>query len=164
MEIISNPSAKYDADGMSGIINIKLKKIDRTKGLNGSLALSAGTRDKYNAAFSLNYRDKKFNFLPTIRTVAATTSTKARRTTAFFGNDTAYYIDQYTHGLRKGGNHLARAGFDFFPNQRNSFTLAGSFGYNYRVSSTVNTYHYTDAGRVPLYITDRNAVAGDKQV
>ena len=160
VEIISNPSAKYDADGMSGIINIKLKK-DRTKGLNGSLALSAGTRDKYNGAFSLNYRDKKFNFFTNYSYRYNNSFNKGTAYNGFFGQDTSYYIDQFTNGLRKGGNHLARAGFDFFPNQRNTFTIAGSFGYNYRVSTTTNSYYYKDSGRMPLSMTDRNAVTGE---
>lgn len=125
VEIISNPSAKYDADGMSGIINIKLKK-DRSKGLNGSLALSAGTRNKYNAAFSLNYRDSKFNFFTNYSYRYNHSFNNGTAYNGFFGNDTSYYIDQYTDGYRKGGNHLARAGFDFYPNQRNTFTIAGS--------------------------------------
>src|SRR5690606_8175750 len=61
VEIITNPSAKYDAEGQSGIINIVLKKNVRT-GLNGSVTASGGSYDNYSAGVDLNYRDQKFNF------------------------------------------------------------------------------------------------------
>ncbi len=61
VELITNPSSKYDAEGQSGIINIVLKK-NKKLGLNGSLALSAGNRDNYNANTSLSYQNDKWNF------------------------------------------------------------------------------------------------------
>lgn len=62
IEIISNPSAKYDAAGNAGIINIRLKK-NRLFGTNGSAnaGYSVGTYGKYNTGLSLNHRNKKFN-------------------------------------------------------------------------------------------------------
>ncbi|WP_225872449.1 outer membrane beta-barrel family protein [Pedobacter polaris] len=60
VELITNPSAKYDAEGQSGIINIVLKK-NKKLGFNGSLALSAGNRDNYNANTSLSFQNKKIN-------------------------------------------------------------------------------------------------------
>lgn len=62
IELITNPSAKYEAAGNAGIINIKLKK-DKTIGTNGSVnaGYAIGTYAKYNTGLSLNYRNKKFN-------------------------------------------------------------------------------------------------------
>ena len=60
VELITNPSAKYDAEGQSGIINIVLKK-NKKLGLNGSLALSAGNRDNYNANTNLSFQNSKVN-------------------------------------------------------------------------------------------------------
>ena len=158
VEIISNPSAKYDADGMSGIINIKLKK-DKKQGLNGSLALSAGTRDKYNGNFSLNYRDKKFNFFTNYSYRYSNMFNKGKTLNNFFGTDTSYYIDQTAFGFRKGGNHLARAGFDFFPNTKNTFSISGSFGYNYNTNVNTNVYNYQSGTRSPLYTNIRESGA-----
>ncbi|MBK7883233.1 MAG: TonB-dependent receptor family protein [Chitinophagaceae bacterium] len=61
--MISNPSARYDAQGNAGIINIKLKK-NRKYGLNGSVSagLNVGLTPKTNSAISLNYRNKKSNW------------------------------------------------------------------------------------------------------
>jgi outer membrane receptor protein involved in Fe transport len=60
VELITNPSAKYDAEGQSGIINIVLKK-NKKLGFNGSLALSAGNRDNYNGNTSLSFQNSKIN-------------------------------------------------------------------------------------------------------
>lgn len=62
IEIITSPSAKYDAAGKSGIINIKTKKTVIT-GINGSINLGAGAGKYgfYNAGFNLNWRTEKFN-------------------------------------------------------------------------------------------------------
>ncbi|RZL30912.1 MAG: TonB-dependent receptor, partial [Pedobacter sp.] len=60
VELITNPSAKYDAEGQSGIINIVLKK-NKKLGFNGNLSLSAGNRDTYNANTSLSFQNKKIN-------------------------------------------------------------------------------------------------------
>jgi outer membrane receptor protein involved in Fe transport len=60
VELITNPSAKYDAEGQSGIINIVLKR-NKKLGFNGSLALTAGNRDNYNANTNLSFQNKKIN-------------------------------------------------------------------------------------------------------
>src|SRR6201989_23315 len=54
IEVITNPGAKYDAQGIGGIINIILKN-NKAKGYNGSLSLSAGTRLE-NGSFNFNFR------------------------------------------------------------------------------------------------------------
>ncbi len=66
IELITNPSAKYDAAGNAGIINIKLKK-NKSLGMNGSVnaGWNIGTYAKYNAGASLNYRNKKINLFST---------------------------------------------------------------------------------------------------
>lgn len=62
IEIITNPSAKYEAAGNAGIINIRLKK-NKTFGTNGSVNLGyvQGFYPKYNGGFNLNHRNKKVN-------------------------------------------------------------------------------------------------------
>lgn len=62
IELISNPSAKYDAQGNAGIINIRLKK-DKKLGANGNVNLGYSTGEKawYNGGLSANYRNKKTN-------------------------------------------------------------------------------------------------------
>ena len=60
IEVITNPSAKYDAEGTSGIINIVIKKEER-KGINGSASINVGTPQNHSFGLSLNRRTEKFN-------------------------------------------------------------------------------------------------------
>jgi outer membrane receptor protein involved in Fe transport len=61
IELVTNPSAKYDPDGTAGIINIVLKKKSNL-GFNGIFNLNGGTGDKYNGSANLNYRTGDLNF------------------------------------------------------------------------------------------------------
>jgi len=60
IEIITNPSAKYEPDGAAGIINLVMKK-NSMNGLNGIVNASVGTGEKYRSDFMLNYRFEKLN-------------------------------------------------------------------------------------------------------
>ena len=60
VEVITNPSAKYEAEGTAGIINIVLKKEER-EGLNGSFTLNSGSPQNNSAGLSINRRTEKFN-------------------------------------------------------------------------------------------------------
>ncbi|MBL7473431.1 TonB-dependent receptor domain-containing protein [Robertkochia sediminum] len=65
IEVITSPSARYDAEGTAGILNIVLKR-DKTLGFNGSVQLNGGYPARFQATSNLNYRTKKFNFFNTI--------------------------------------------------------------------------------------------------
>ena len=60
IEIITNPTAKYNPEGKSGIINLKLKQ-KKTEGFNGNAMITMGTGNKYTTGLSLNYNKGRFN-------------------------------------------------------------------------------------------------------
>src|SRR5205814_1283300 len=60
VEVITNPSARYDAEGGGGIINIILKK-GKADGFNGSVTANTGIPENHGLNASLNYRSEKFN-------------------------------------------------------------------------------------------------------
>ncbi len=126
VEIVTNPSARYDPDGTTGIINIILKK-NRAEGFNGMVSVNAGTNDKYNASANLNYRVKKFNFFTTYNFRQFTnegTSLLHRETNI---NDTLSYLDQSGNSRRKGNFHNFLLGTDFFIDNYNTLSLSGMY-------------------------------------
>ena len=61
IEVVTNPSARYEAEGMAGIINIVLKK-NKRKGLNGSVNTNVGVPDNYGLGVNINYKKNKLNW------------------------------------------------------------------------------------------------------
>jgi iron complex outermembrane recepter protein len=60
VELITNPGARYEAEGVGGIINIILKE-QRLQGFNGQVNVSSGTGNKYTGGLNLNYRQNRWN-------------------------------------------------------------------------------------------------------
>lgn len=129
VELITNPSAKYDAEGQSGIINIILKKNVRT-GLNGSATASGGSYDNYSAGVDLNYRDRKFNFFG-----GYNYANRVRPGDDF--NDNTELIDgiiqensartiSTSENNRKGKNHTFRLGTDWYAAPKTTFSLGAN--------------------------------------
>ncbi len=121
IEVITNPSARYNPEGMTGILNIKLKK-KIAAGFNGMVTVGAGTRDKYNGSINLNYSTKYVNLFSSFdsRYNRRTGSGTMDRTT--FSPDTIV-LDQSMHSLDKGFNNSIKLGADFKLNPTNTLTF-----------------------------------------
>jgi len=155
IEIITNPSAKFDPEGMSGIINIKLRK-DRRAGLNGVATVGYGTWEKYNGSLNLNYRTQKFNLFTNY---SFNNRDFFRKGTTFTVNrrnpDSLHYVDQDIHLDMLRRSHMIRGGADWFINSKNTLSAFITYNTNSRSSDeTVNT-EYRDSQEIPSVITRR---------
>ncbi len=124
IELISNPSSKYDAAG-SAIINIKLKK-DTRLGTNGTIAAGygQGVYPKTNAGISLNHRSKRINVYGSYNYAYRKAFNHLVLERRFFQNDTfqgAYIQDNYLKF--PFNNHIVRTGVDFNINNKNSISF-----------------------------------------
>ncbi|MBD0256815.1 MAG: TonB-dependent receptor [Cytophagales bacterium] len=129
IEVITNPSARYEAEGMAGIINIVLKK-ERKEGFNGSFDLIAGHPDNFGAAANVNYRRKNLNFFVNYTASYRNTPGRSSLYQESYRNDTTFIYDQHWTNQLRGMNNNARAGIDYFFNDKNVLTGA----YTWRVS------------------------------
>ncbi len=124
IELITNPSAKYDAAGSAGIISIKLKK-DQRYGTNGSANASFGygRYAKTTGGLSLNHRHKKLNLFGSYGYNARNVYTSLRFHRDFFQNNLKTgSTDQFNEGHTLYQSHTYRAGLDYTLSRR---TLLG---------------------------------------
>lgn len=145
IEVITNPSAKYDAEGMSGIINIVLKK-QKKSGLNGLFSLNAGTRNKYTGSANLNYGTGKFNFFGGYDARYDESGMNGEFNRFGLENgDTIYTLKQTTTGLFTGLSHNIRLGADFSINSNNALTVSGSYRKGDRNNNSEILYRQFDS-------------------
>lgn len=120
IELISNPSSKYDAEGTAGIINIRLKK-NKNYGTNGTVTAgyAIGKYSKYNTALSLNNRSSKFNIYSNY------SNNWGDRANEFYlyREQRPYIFNQSSISKRSGLNHNYKAGVDYTINKKNSIGL-----------------------------------------
>lgn len=118
IELITNPSAKYDPDGMSGIINIVLHK-NTMVGFNGSLntGFSHEYRPKFNSGIDMNYRNGKFNVFGSYNNSIE----KNRNYGAIDRTDENTL--QNVEILDKEKSHVFKVGLDFYLNDKNTLSV-----------------------------------------
>jgi len=156
IEIITNPSAKYEAAGNAGIINIRLKK-NKSLGTNGSInaGVNFGVYPKYNTGIVLNHRTKNMNIFGNY---------------SYNGGTNRNTIDLYrtvldtlfnNHGTMKMKNesHNYKAGIDFFIDKKNvlGVMVNGTFS-----NPTVSNYSRTPISYIPTHTVDRILVADNQ--
>lgn len=125
IEVITNPSAKYDASGgNAGILNIVLKKAKRV-GYSGNVRAGIDQRGKWNLGGNVNIRQGKFNFFANANYNQRKSISNGVTDRNTFGKDTTFHLLQNDHNLSNGEFMFGRAGFDYFFDNRNTFTLSG---------------------------------------
>jgi len=125
VEIITNPSAKFEAEGTAGIINIVLKK-DRKKGLNGSFDLTAGVPTNYGISFGLNYRQDKLNFFTNVGLSKRENPGVSSQNQEFYVGDTTFLSQQASDRLRGGVSGSFRFGADYYLSDMDILTAAAT--------------------------------------
>ncbi|MGK7395474.1 MAG: TonB-dependent receptor domain-containing protein [Candidatus Cyclobacteriaceae bacterium M3_2C_046] len=142
VEVITNPSARYQAEGMAGIINIVLKK-ERSKGINGSFEFTVGHPDNIGTAVNLNYRRKALNFFInyglTYRNIENPNNSLYQEV---YDNDTTFITRQRNITRQKIFYNNIQLGADYFFDETNILTTA--FTYRHAKGKRNTEIHYTD--------------------
>ncbi len=137
VEIITNPSARYDAEGEVGIINIILKKEGRN-GLNGAFAFNGGYPADYGGSFNLNFRRNKFNFFASYGFNYRQRPGSGTSFQQFTLPDSTFAYEQDNTRLRGGRSHNVIGGIDYFFSDKSILTAS----FVYRRSDGINTSRY----------------------
>lgn len=126
VELITNPSAKYDASGGgAGILNIVLKK-NRKAGYNGNVRASIDSRGRPGFGGDVNIKQQKVNFFAAgMLGIRKSISNVETERTDYFSNSTAHSL-QTNNPINKGFFSFGRMGMDYFVNNRNTFTIGGN--------------------------------------
>jgi outer membrane receptor protein involved in Fe transport len=161
IEVITNPSSKYDAEGQSGIINIVLKK-NAQLGFTGSASATAGTQNTYNGTANLAYQTKKINIFGNYSYRAAdrvgdgfidkTVSTLPGITPA-----TSQYTNQISNQDFNFKGQNIRSGIDFFLDDKNTLSFSDNINIRKRVFNQNGLTTITQNG-TPYELQDQNNI------
>lgn len=126
VEVITNPSAKYEASGTAGIINIVMKKEEK-KGLNGSISVNTGYPHNHSVGLSLNHRSKKINFFTQLGVgykqwprYNDNINRNDNTQTSILSNGIEYRNEIFFNGI---------LGADYYIDANNIITVSGNFAY-----------------------------------
>lgn len=126
IDIITNPGAKYEAEGNAGIIDIRLKK-DKSLGANGSIrgTFSQGQFAQSNLNFTGNYRNKAMNVFGTLGLGQG----ESFNSMVFQSTQNDVYLDESNYGVRGWNNNNYRLGADFYLGDKSIIGILATGGY-----------------------------------
>ena len=148
VEIITNPSARYEAEGMAGILNIILKK-DRRQGFNGSFEVTTGYPTNLGAAANLNYRHKKVNFFINYGIAYRKQPAMGSMYQELYERDTTFILQQSSDATITGFNNNIRGGLDFYFTESSVLTASYLFrrsDANRQTDIRYDDYYFSKSG------------------
>jgi len=147
VEVITNPSAKYEAEGTAGIINIVLKKEEK-RGLNGSLTLNTGTPHNHSVGLSLNRRTEKFNLFTQLGIGYRELPSDNVNINRNLANNTE--LTSFGEAFRNETFYNVILGSDYYINPLNVITLSGSFAYEVEDQPSQTSFTFANQDVVEL--------------
>jgi outer membrane receptor protein involved in Fe transport len=162
IEVITNPSAKYDAEGTSGIINIVIKKEER-KGMNGSVSVNVGAPHNHSVGLSLNRRTEKFNLFSQLGAGYRELPTDSRNINRDLINNTS--ILSNGRDFRNEGFLNFILGTDYHINKYNILTLSGNFTYEVEDQPSTTYFNIPDQSGATIsewYRTEKTEATNPK--
>jgi outer membrane receptor protein involved in Fe transport len=126
VEVITNPSARYEAEGMAGVINIVLKK-DRNQGFNAAIDVITGYPTNMGGAANLNYRRNKINFFINYSVAYRVQPSRGAQYQERYSGDSTFYLRQTNDGTITGFNNNIRGGLDVFFTEKSVLTASYLF-------------------------------------
>ncbi|MDB5224128.1 MAG: TonB-dependent receptor [Chitinophagaceae bacterium] len=164
IEIMTNPSAKYDASGNSGIINLRTRK-NKMIGFNGSNSTnySQGVLPRFSNSINLNYRKGKINLFGNYNYSYRSSFEKLSLNRNFINSTTKEIetiFEQSSYMKSEGQGHNAKAGMDFYATDKTTFGIVLSGYINSRTNTGENTTYLKDKNNVVDYIL--NATNNEK--
>ena len=155
VELITNPSAKYDAEGQSGIINIVLKR-NKKLGFNGSLALTAGSKNSYNGNTSLSFQNKKINLYGNYSYRDGNRDGGGYNNISYFNtpNPTAF-ANQNTDSKSSDKGHNVKAGIDYYLAEKSIISFSTGFNIRENNRNELLAINQFNSSLNPLELSNR---------
>ncbi|HEY0680484.1 MAG TPA: outer membrane beta-barrel protein [Chitinophagaceae bacterium] len=163
IHIITNPSARYDAAGNSGIIDIRMKK-DQRMGTNGTFTAGygQGVYPKANAGITLNHRNKKVNIFGNYNYAHRVGLNHLILDRNFFNNGTFNGADKKdNYSVSPFNSHATRLGADFFPSKRTIIGFVVNANFNHFSRRNDNNSIVIDNQKNPASTFKTNASNND---
>jgi len=165
VELITNPSAKYDAEGQSGIINIVLKK-NKKLGFNGNLSLSAGNRDTYNANTSLSFQNKKINLYGNYGYRYGNRIGGGYNNIRYLDPAnpllTSGFAEQSTDSKDLNKSHNLKAGLDYYLAEKTVISFSSGINIRNQDENELLNINRLGANRNPIELSNRNNLEDGK--
>lgn len=145
VEIINNPSAKYEAEGISGIINLVMKQDQNSNGYNGNVKVNGGTEDKYNFSTGGSMKKGKFSFNGNYSYWSYFMPGHSSIERSNFSSIESRTVYQDLLWNYKGISHYGSFGMDYDINKFNTLSLVGNIFYYERNILANNHLKFFDA-------------------
>ena len=161
VEVITSPSARYEAEGSGGIINIILRK-SKKLGLNGSLSANAGDPKANSLSSNINYRNGKINFFNSSSIYDRLRPGNSSGITEYYnGDNPSTFFSENRYRERDSEGYFVNNGFEWYIDDNTS--LIGSFYYNDYKSDNLesNTINELDENSNILNSITQNDMEGD---
>jgi outer membrane receptor for ferrienterochelin and colicin len=157
IEIINNPSAKYESEGITGVVNIVLKKNagNGESEDNFSVSLNAGTEDKYNFSATAGIKRKTFSLLCSYNFRLFNMSINGTTNSQNFLIDSLYFQNQLNKITNRLYSHTGNAALGYTPDKENEFSFSATYNNKQRTRNENTSYQNYDVAYIPVNFYDR---------